>query len=307
MPVLSGPDGERGIALVAALWFTVAVAGIASAFSTLAFGEAMRARNLVDAIRARAVLEAGLEQAVYALQAQRERPVQPELRVDWTFDGALVVIHVTAESGRVDLNQADAGLIAAVMQEAGAKRDVAQRVGDAVVDWRDGNDLRQPNGAEARDYRLAGRDDGPANAPFRHVAELRDVLGVTPELYARTRALFTVATGDTRPRAELAPEVTRRALRVVPRQRPTSDDGLPLPDDGRPDEDPAGEAGPGASRDAATGLRDPKGLYTVRLDIRLANGYVAHADALIWMRPEGPRPYRLLDWEPSPLRADASS
>ncbi len=307
MPGLSTPDGERGIALVAALWFTVAVAGIASAFSTLAFGEAMRARNLVDAIRARAVLEAGLEQAVYALQAPRERPPEPELRVDWTFDGALVAIRITGESGRVDLNQADARLVATVMQEAGAPRDVALRIGDAVVDWRDSNDLRQPNGAEARDYRLAGREDGPANAPFRHVAELRDVLGVTPELYARTRELFTVATGEARPRVELAPELTRRALRAVPQQRPTSDDGAPLPDDGRPDGEPGGAAATGASRGEPEGFRDPKGLYTVRLDIRLANGYVAHADALIWMRPDGPRPYRLLDWEPSPLRADASS
>ena len=307
MSALGVPPGERGIALVAALWFTVAVAGVASAFSTLAFGEAMRARNLVDAIRAQAVLEAGLEQAVYTLLAPRPTPPQPELRVDWTFDDAAVVIRITGESGRVDLNAADAALITAVLQEAGAKRDLAQRVGDAVVDWRDANDLRQPNGAERRDYRLAGRDDGPANAPFRHVAELRDVLGVTPELYAGSRDLFTVATGEARPRAELAAEATRRALGNLPRPRPSSDDGAALPDDGNTDGAPSAAGGPGGARGEREGFHDPKGLYTVRLDIRLANGYLAHADALIWMRPEEARPYRLLDWEPSPLRADASS
>lgn len=317
MPVLTAMRDERGVALVAALWFTVAVAGMAAAFSTLAKGEAVRSRNMVDAIRARAILEAGLEQAVLAIESPRETAQASYLQVAWRFDGADVAITVTGESGRIDLNSVDSALVATLVEEAGGKRDLGRRIGDALEDWRDPNDLSQPNGAELRDYRQEGRDDGPANRPFRHVGELRDVLPVTPDLYLRLSELFTVATGEARPDARLAPELTRRALLAAPRPRAdgetsdgSADDAAAAAaanaaDDGEPADDAAQAGDRGRRGDAARdGFSDPKGLYAVRLDIRLVNGYEAHANALVWMQPDGPRPYRLLDWEPSPLRGE---
>ena len=49
--------------------------------------------------------------------------------------------------------------------------DAAARIVDAIVDWRDADDLRRPNGAEAR--RLPRRElkYTPANAPFETVGE----------------------------------------------------------------------------------------------------------------------------------------
>jgi hypothetical protein len=301
---------DRGVALVAALWFTVAVAGMAATFSALARGEAMRSRNLVDAIRARPILEAALEQAVLAIEGTRDTEQLSYLRTQWQFDGADVLIHVTGESGRIDLNRVDSAFVAILVEELGGKKDVAGRIGDAMVDWRDTNDLAQRNGAEVRDYRQAGRNGGPANGPFRHVAELRDLLPMTPDLYVQLSDLFTVATGEARPSELLAPELTRRVLRTAP---PPAPDAEGISDDGSEDFDEQldiEEAAAAGEEDTALGSRsrgrqvfaDPKGIYAVRLDIRLVNGYEAHANALIWMQPDGPRPYRLLDWEPSPLR-----
>ena len=64
---LTTPARDRGVALVAVLWFTVAIAGMAATFATLARGEALRSRNMVDAIRARTILEAGLNRAALEL------------------------------------------------------------------------------------------------------------------------------------------------------------------------------------------------------------------------------------------------
>ena len=62
----------------------------------------------------------------------------------------------------------------------------------AILDWRDADDLKRPNGAEEPDYRAAGKTYKPANAPFDSVGELQRVLGVTPALVARIADSLTV-------------------------------------------------------------------------------------------------------------------
>ena len=59
----------------------------------------------------------------------------------------------------------------------------AARLVDAIGDWKDADDLRRPNGAEAADYQAAGSPYLPANALFETVPELQRVLGMTPALY----------------------------------------------------------------------------------------------------------------------------
>jgi general secretion pathway protein K len=335
----SGQDGERGIALVAALWFSVALAGIAASFSVLARGETMRNQNMVDAIRARAILEAALERGVVELTNPSVRPEPTGTRVVWTFDNAGVVIDIRGESGKIDLNQVDSKFIAAVIQELGGNRDLGERVGDAIVDWRDDNSLRQAHGAEDRDYRMADRKNGPANAPFSSTSELRDVLPVTPELFDQMRDLLTVSTGQERPKLELAPALVRRAAlsagppeRSEEQQSGMSESGADIATgeadyaDGDPpesreaniEEDPFGSGlndedvqdpdATGNEEDQdqqrrSDGFVDPASLYALRIDVKLFNGYEAHADAVIWLQDEAEgRPYRLLSWDPSPLR-----
>ena len=63
--------------------------------------------------------------------------------------------------------------------------ETAQRTLEAILDWRDADDLKRPNGAEAPDYQAAGSKYVPTNSPFESVGELQRVLGVTPALMAR--------------------------------------------------------------------------------------------------------------------------
>ncbi|HMU50072.1 MAG TPA: type II secretion system protein GspK [Geminicoccaceae bacterium] len=309
---------------MAVLWFTVAMAGMAAAFATLARGEALRSRNMVDGIRARAILEASLDRAALELVSPTVQPTLRGVEIEWPFDGALVHIVVTGESGLVDLNSTSPELMAALARELGADRDLAQRVADAVLDWRDENSLRRPKGAEDRDYRSAGRQGGAADAQFGHVGELRQLLPVEPALYRKLRDLVTVATGRGNPDSELAPEPVRRALlgRAASgdRDRSSGDDegDTPNPDGTyeEPDEnDPESEIvddpdlkPEGDEQDPSeTGFTDPAGVYAVRLDAVLRSGYRAHADAVIWVQEtSGGRPFRVLDWDPSPWRASES-
>jgi general secretion pathway protein K len=50
----------------------------------------------------------------------------------------------------------------------------------------------RPNGAEAADYRAAGMEWGPKNAPFEEITELQQVLGMTMPIYKEVAPLLTV-------------------------------------------------------------------------------------------------------------------
>jgi general secretion pathway protein K len=111
----------------------------------------------------------------------------------WSDGGARITITAVDETSKIDLNSANDALLKGLMtQVGGLDSDAAAHVVDAILDWRDTDDLRRPNGAEAADYRAAGLKYGPSNAPFESVGEFGRVLGVTPELYQRVARSLTV-------------------------------------------------------------------------------------------------------------------
>jgi len=59
------------------------------------------------------------------------------------------------------------------------------KIVDSLADWRDQDDFKHINGAEALDYRMAGYRYGPRNAYLQSVDEFNLVMGMTPELFDR--------------------------------------------------------------------------------------------------------------------------
>jgi len=103
------------------------------------------------------------------------------------------------------LNQADAVLLSRLMQVLGQPPEVGDALAAAILDWRDGDALSQPvGGAEDDDYAAAGRDYGAKDAPFESIAELEQVLGMTPALYARLAPYLTLHSGRAQPDAVYA-------------------------------------------------------------------------------------------------------
>ena len=92
------------------------------------------------------------------------------------------------------------------MQAVGSERAQAEQLAAAIVDWRDSDPLTQANGgAEDPDYAAAGRPYGAKDAPFETVAEVEQVLGMTPELFAALQPYLTVHGGSHPPNATYAP------------------------------------------------------------------------------------------------------
>ena len=188
----------RGIALVLVLWLTILLTVIAGGFAYSMRSEALAARNGVSLAQARAFADGAVQRAV--LELMRPRGVADVWSANgqihaWDDGGARIAVSAVDESGKIDLNTASDALLRGLLQTAGGlDPDVAARLVDAIADWKDPDELRRPNGAEAADYQAAGLPYKPANAPFETVAELQRVLGMTPALYARLADSLTVHT-----------------------------------------------------------------------------------------------------------------
>lgn len=212
---------QRGVALVFVLWLLALLTLLLGSFALITRTESLQARHLYDTTRARYAAEAGINQAAWALAlpdpAQRWLPDGREYRIQ--FDDAEIVVRITDESGLVDLNASEAITLALLFVAAGAEEPDAIAIAEAIVDWRDGDDLRQPNGAEDADYDAEGLDYGAKDAPFDLVSEVQQVMGMTPQLYERVADALTVYSGQAQPNLAFAPSLVVSAVsRIAPEE-----------------------------------------------------------------------------------------
>ncbi|HLT44719.1 MAG TPA: type II secretion system minor pseudopilin GspK [Luteimonas sp.] len=208
-----------GAALVLVLWLVALLAALIGAFAMTAQTEYLRGRTLGASLVAGQAARAGLEYAT-------TRVSHPDLRLQWapdgrpyawSFAGAEVEIRIVDESGKFELNAADAASLSTLMRVLGAEPAQADAVAAAIVDWRDGDDLTQPQGgAEDPQYAAAGLPWGAKDAPFETVAEVEQVLGMTPALYATLAEHLTIHSGLPMPDARFAAAPVLEALGVDP-------------------------------------------------------------------------------------------
>ncbi|WP_448674507.1 general secretion pathway protein GspK [Pseudoxanthomonas mexicana] len=200
-------SGMRGAALLLVLWLVALLTALVGAYALTARIEALQGRVGSRGAIAQEIARAGMEYAlVRVVDRNPETHWQPNGRAyAWRFDGHDVQVRIIDETGKVDLNQADVPLLSRLMQALGEPPDASDALAAAIVDWRDADDLGQPvGGAEDGDYAAAGRPYGAKDAPFETIAELEQVLGMTPDLYARLEPFLTLYSGRGQPDATYA-------------------------------------------------------------------------------------------------------
>jgi general secretion pathway protein K len=202
---------RRGFVLVAALWLLVALSAVGLDFSLHARGARLSAANSIDDSRARAAAWAGvahvraqladrlLVRAADGRTPAEARPLDPWVPLDRFGPRDSIVLGDTRYAVRLRdagaaLNVNRAGedelrrLFVALRIDAGD----ADRLAQAIADWRDADDLRRGRGAERADYVRADLPGVPRNGDLRELAELLDVSGMTPALFQRLRPYLTV-------------------------------------------------------------------------------------------------------------------
>ena len=220
-------DRQRGFALLIVLW----TVGFLALLGTRIVAAGRSDTQLADNLKHEAELEAAADGAVADVAFQMLVAKNPAFRADGLereirVGPVAVLLRVGNESDRVNLNTGSLALLRALIIEAGGAPAVADRVAAAILDWRTSGANARPSGAKASEYRAAGLGYGPPGVPFQSLAELADVLGVTPDLYARLAPHLTVLS-DGDPDMSTRDPVVSRALTDA---SGVADDGGSLPD-----------------------------------------------------------------------------
>lgn len=201
---------RRGFALLAAIWLVIAIATVALQFALdarerrlLGINTSERGKGRAAAIGALNASQAALEQALRQgpgtgnARVAGLRASDPWLDADSIFSGVILVDSIPVEVQTLDLGTQ---LNINTMNEAQlrtffsfALRDfaTADRIAQAVLDWRDADSIPRSNGAERDDYIREGMLALPTNQTFREVSDLLNVMGMTPEIYARVSPYLT--------------------------------------------------------------------------------------------------------------------
>lgn len=186
---------QSGVALVLVLWVITLLAVIAGNFAFSMRGEAQIARNLLSTAQAKAQADAGVQRAWLELMkppTDLQRWQANGLAHEFALDEAELRVTIEDESGKIDLNFASDAILKGLFVSVGLSEEASVSLLDAVLDWRDADKFRRLHGAEEDDYRGAGKNYAPSDAPFETVDELQRVLGMTPELYRKLAAALTV-------------------------------------------------------------------------------------------------------------------
>jgi general secretion pathway protein K len=196
--------------LLYVLWSIALLTIIATA--TLGSGTVAyrQTRNLAEVARQEAIAEAAVNRAVLALldpRPERRWPVNG-VPQSFTFTDTPVTVTIQDELGRVDINHADTPLLTAAFRAAGLSAQAATEMADKILEWRDKRQTTRTHGATIADYAAAGLAYLPRNPPFQSVDELKLVLGITPQIFARAEPLLTVHSG----RPAIDPQFAPRAL-----------------------------------------------------------------------------------------------
>lgn len=195
---------RKGFALVAALWLLVALSALGLEFSMSARDRRLAAINSVDASRALAAADAGMEVTRARLEAQLRQPIGTSSRLQrsgiedpldpWRYTERARIDTARLGVERYTVTVRDAGatvnintatedelrrLFTALRMDAGRADGLAQ----LIADWRDADDAHRVRGAERDQYLRAGSPFLPENRPFRSVSELRRVLDLTESDY----------------------------------------------------------------------------------------------------------------------------
>jgi general secretion pathway protein K len=194
----AAPERERGFVLIIVIAVLGLLALAAAGFAQVTRSQVKAAASTVGSSTAQGLADAGVQLAVLDLVLGRQDPsYQRRFAVGAkpfacdAGDGRRLAVSISDEAGKVDLNGAADRLLQALLVGVGASKGLA----DAIIDFRDDDNIKRPQGAERDDYSAAGRP-GPKNAPFSAVEEIEQVLGIDAELAARLRPHITVYTGQ---------------------------------------------------------------------------------------------------------------
>jgi general secretion pathway protein K len=181
------------------LWLIIVLGMTASYYARGLREEAFIVRNYRENEQAKLYAMAGIHHALAVLSRPPKDGVNIDRHVfdlyfseleDVVFDEGGYDVILTDEERKINVNYATRDVIRSLLMEAGIQSFRADSVSDAIIDWRDTDDLPLLNGAESDYYRSLPGSYSSKNALFHTMEELLLVRGITPEI------LYSEVEGD---------------------------------------------------------------------------------------------------------------
>jgi general secretion pathway protein K len=188
---------QAGFALLIVLWTVVLLTLLVTHIEATGRSEAQLALNL----RRSAALQAEADGAI----AVGAFHLLDASAAHWTANGAphvlrvrnggftrRVVVRITDQAGKINLNSAPVPLLQALIAAVGVGPAEASRIAANIGAWRYPAGTGPAANSIAAQYKAAGRGYAPPHAPFESLSELGLVLGMTPRLLALLRQHLTL-------------------------------------------------------------------------------------------------------------------
>ena len=296
---MKGAGSDRGIALLLVLWALVLLGTLALGFSWSMRTEAMAARNGIDETRAWFQARTGVNRAVVLL-ASRSADNVLAASIAGEDGDVSYGIRVESESGKVDVNLVGEAVLLEILKKGGLPEEEAEGVRDAILDWRDEDDVPRPRGAERTEYAQMTEPITPRNGKIRGIGELMYVKGVTKDFHEAFLSRVFTAHGNS-PRLSFlrAPEIV---LRSLPGVSPEAADRIVA---GRRAEPPISAAD--LAPMVASGMLTAEGLtllsgvsasnvYTITATGRAGNDVARVVRCLVEVSGSGEKGVKMLGW-----------
>lgn len=230
-----------GFALLAVLWIIVAAVSFGLTITLAARESVATARNRMSGTRAAWRAHDCLERARVVIGEALEgaddpgpSSASPWLELDsvvarsFVVDGTPCHVQLRAVSTTLDANTADEEMLRSMFRAVDIAPARADSMTDALLDWRDADDVARPLGAE-RAWYVAARRATPRNAPLasaREIALVRGfaetgsvldtILGVEPGRVFLARAALPVVAGLPGMGDEAVSRIAERRARGAP-------------------------------------------------------------------------------------------
>ena len=197
---VTGAGRQRGFALLAVMLVLALLGVVAGEFAFAMRLEATMVKSYREEIVGRHLVEAAVQQAIREILTDSQvvgladeglltffrlpaRPLPRLPRSEAPLGRGTFSYRITDEEARINLNTAPPDRIDRLLATLGVDKQARDIINDSVQDWKDPNDLHRINGAESDYYLKLPVAYRARNANLEDVAELLQILGVTPELY----------------------------------------------------------------------------------------------------------------------------
>jgi len=195
--VLTHFSSESGLALIMVLWILIVLSVIALSFAFMVRTEVYSTVSFRDGMEKKLLAEAGIERGIMELfyrSANKNQVSAVEgseiVRIDGRENqGELgenkYSFRISDESGKININaltDANSIILSNLMVNLGIPGETANTIIDAILDWRDADNLVRLHGAEDSYYESLPVPYKAKNGNFDTLEELLLVRGVTPEI-----------------------------------------------------------------------------------------------------------------------------